>query len=83
MRAVIIFICCTGFALVCAGPQDKYTSKYDNINIDSILNNPRILRNYIQCLLDKGPCTNEGRELKGEFFLFCIHILYDFSNSSL
>nr|AJP61954.1 chemosensory protein [Phenacoccus solenopsis] len=44
--------------------EDKYTSKYDNFDVDSVLNNDRILTNYIKCLLGEGPCTNEGRELK-------------------
>nr|AVI04873.1 putative chemosensory protein 1 [Anthonomus grandis] len=41
-----------------------YTTKYDNIDIDTILASNRLLRNYVNCLLDKGPCTSEGKELK-------------------
>lgn len=44
--------------------QNKYTSKYDNVNIDMILANDRVLNNYIKCLMEEGPCTPEGRELK-------------------
>ncbi|KAK6624047.1 hypothetical protein RUM43_004636 [Polyplax serrata] len=44
--------------------QDKYTTKYDNIDLDSILKNDRLLNNYINCLLGKGNCTPEGTELK-------------------
>nr|USF20783.1 chemosensory protein [Lasioderma serricorne] len=43
---------------------DKYTTKYDNIDIDRIVNSRRLLQNYVNCLLDKGPCTPEGKELK-------------------
>ncbi|XP_071449626.1 ejaculatory bulb-specific protein 3-like [Hetaerina americana] len=42
----------------------RYTNKYDNVDIDRILSNARILNNYIKCLMDEGPCTAEGRELK-------------------
>lgn len=42
----------------------KYTNKYDNVDVDRILNNARILNNYIKCLMEEGPCTAEGRELK-------------------
>ncbi|KAI7815306.1 chemosensory protein [Rhyzopertha dominica] len=42
----------------------KYTTKYDNIDVDRILSSQRLLRNYANCLLDKGPCTPEGKELK-------------------
>ncbi|XP_022910989.2 ejaculatory bulb-specific protein 3-like [Onthophagus taurus] len=44
--------------------QNAYTGKYDNIDVDKILANGRILSNYIKCMMDEGPCTNEGRELK-------------------
>lgn len=48
-------------------PRDtKYTTKYDNIDIDRILVSQRLLRNYVNCLLDKGPCTPEGKELKSK-----------------
>ncbi|KAJ8925791.1 hypothetical protein NQ315_009641 [Exocentrus adspersus] len=44
--------------------QDKYTTKYDNVDLDSILKNERLLKNYINCLLDKGKCSNDAAELK-------------------
>lgn len=62
----------------------QFSKNLDNLNVDMILKNDRILTNYLKCLLDKGsknveskyyvnktfkflfkgPCTNEGRELK-------------------
>jgi len=47
--------------------EEKYTTKYDNINIDEILASERLLGNYIKCLLDQGRCSPEGTELKGNF----------------
>ncbi|KAJ8960207.1 hypothetical protein NQ318_003931 [Aromia moschata] len=44
--------------------DDKYTNKYDNVDVDKILANDRVLTNYIKCLMEEGPCTSEGRELK-------------------
>lgn len=41
-----------------------YPNKFDQINIETVLSNDRVLTNYIKCLLDKGACTREGRELK-------------------
>lgn len=46
--------------------DNKYTTKYDNIDVDKILTNDRVLSNYIKCLMEEGPCTPEGRELKSE-----------------
>nr|CAI5821728.1 unnamed protein product [Callosobruchus analis] len=44
--------------------DNAYTSKYDNVDVDRILKNDRVLANYIKCLMEEGPCTAEGRELK-------------------
>lgn len=53
--------------LICAAwAADKYPVKLDNVNIETVLSNDRVLTNYIKCLLDKGSCTREGRELKSK-----------------
>ncbi|XP_046418790.1 ejaculatory bulb-specific protein 3-like [Neodiprion virginianus] len=59
MKGGVIFL--TLFTLVFA---NNYSSKYDNVDVDRILSNDRILTNYIRCLMEEGPCTAEGRELK-------------------
>ncbi|KAG6454395.1 ejaculatory bulb-specific protein 3 [Manduca sexta] len=46
--------------------DEKYTTKYDNINYKEILENKPLLHNYIKCTLDKGRCTAEGNELKSK-----------------
>nr|AKW47180.1 chemosensory protein 4 [Chrysopa pallens]ANJ05012.1 chemosensory protein 5 [Chrysopa pallens] len=53
------------FAMTTADePKEKYTTKYDNINLDDVLSNKRLLKSYIKCLLSEGPCTTDGAELK-------------------
>jgi hypothetical protein len=42
----------------------KYTDKWDHINVDEILESQRLLRGYVDCLLDKGRCTPDGKTLK-------------------
>nr|AWC68032.1 chemosensory protein 13 [Matsumurasca onukii] len=44
--------------------QDKYTTKYDGVNIDQILQNDRLLTSYFNCIMDKGKCSPDGQELK-------------------
>ncbi|CAH0550943.1 unnamed protein product [Brassicogethes aeneus] len=44
--------------------EEKYTSKYDNVNIDEILKSDRLLKNYVNCLLEKGKCGPDGLDLK-------------------
>lgn len=41
-----------------------YTDKWDNINVQEILGSDRLLQGYVNCLLDKGRCTPDGKDLK-------------------
>nr|UVB79207.1 chemosensory protein 1 [Heortia vitessoides] len=59
----LIVLCCIVAAVV-ARPSDKYTDKYDNLNLDEILGNKRLLQAYVNCILEKGKCSPEGKELK-------------------
>ncbi|GJQ66518.1 hypothetical protein Trydic_g4505 [Trypoxylus dichotomus] len=34
------------------------------VDVDNVISSKRLLINYINCLLDKGPCTTEAIELK-------------------
>ncbi|KAG5883701.1 hypothetical protein JTB14_007420 [Gonioctena quinquepunctata] len=43
---------------------DTYNTKYDNIDVNSILSSKRVLTSYIKCILDEGPCTPDGREFR-------------------
>ncbi|NP_001156287.1 ejaculatory bulb-specific protein 3-like precursor [Acyrthosiphon pisum] len=62
LLAVAFFIATT-MTMVQAAPA-KYTTKYDNVNIDDILNNDRLVASYFKCLMETGKCTPEGEEIK-------------------
>ncbi|PZC77868.1 allergen Tha p 1 [Helicoverpa armigera] len=62
MKAV--FLLCLVVVAVSARPEAQYTNKYDNVNLDEILVNKRLLVPYIKCALDQGKCSPDGRELK-------------------
>lgn len=67
MKVVI----CLFFAIVCAvayaRPEDEhYNTKYDNVDLDAIVKNDRLLRAYVDCLLGTKVCTKDGEELKSE-----------------
>ncbi|CAH0713320.1 unnamed protein product, partial [Brenthis ino] len=59
----IVLLCCF-LASVLAVPVEKYSDRFDYINLQEILDNPKLLRGYSNCALEKGPCTPEGKELK-------------------
>ncbi|XP_017045062.1 ejaculatory bulb-specific protein 3 [Drosophila ficusphila] len=50
--------------LILVAAEEKYTTKYDNLDVDEILRSDRLFSNYFKCLVDTGKCTPEGRELK-------------------
>lgn len=59
ITATLIFL----FGLVFC---EQYTTKFDNINIEEVLGSERLLKNYFNCLMSRGPCTPDGDELKSK-----------------
>lgn len=57
-----LLLCCT---LQAAVNGAEYDTKYDNVDLDEIFRSTRLLNNYMNCLKKLGPCTPEGKELKG------------------
>ncbi|CAH0550947.1 unnamed protein product [Brassicogethes aeneus] len=61
MKTTIVLV----FCFVAAAFADIYDTKYDNINLDDILKNEKLLDVYFKCLLEKGPCnTKEAKYLR-------------------
>jgi hypothetical protein len=63
MQSVVLVL---AFVLVAVTAQDTYTTKWDSVDLDQILASDRLLKNYINCLLDKGKCTPDGSDLKSK-----------------
>jgi hypothetical protein len=61
------FIAIFALIAVVAAADEKYVTKFDNIDLDSILESDRLFSNYFKCLLDEGKCTPDGTELKRKF----------------
>ncbi|KAM3963369.1 chemosensory protein 15 [Aphomia sociella] len=60
---IVIIICLQKLELV--DSQVKYyDQRYDYFDVDNLVQNPRLLKKYIDCFLDKGPCTPVGRVFK-------------------
>jgi len=65
MKYCVVVLLTIAFGLCVARPaEDRYTTKYDGIDIDQILKSDRLFNNYYKCLLEQGKCTPDGRELK-------------------
>lgn len=74
MKTVLIALATICFLLGEVHSEDKYTTKYDDVDINAVLNSERLLNGYVSCLLDRGACTPDAVELKREF-----SFLYDVS----
>ncbi|XP_015516350.1 ejaculatory bulb-specific protein 3-like [Neodiprion pinetum] len=44
--------------------QNTYSTRWDKVNIDDILDSTRLLQYYFKCLMGTGPCPPDGQELK-------------------
>ncbi|XP_044598970.1 ejaculatory bulb-specific protein 3-like [Cotesia glomerata] len=71
MKIFIIFIVSATIASLCSfvsaealNKSSMYSTKYDNIDINAVIKNDRLVNNYVACMLDEKPCTPDGEELK-------------------
>jgi hypothetical protein len=62
------FIAILALIAVVAADDEKYVTKFDTIDLDSILESDRLFSNYFKCLMDEGKCTPDGTELKRKFW---------------
>nr|AWW17234.1 chemosensory protein 10 [Riptortus pedestris] len=46
--------------------DDIYKKIFDDVDVDSILNNDRILDTYLKCFFNTGPCSNLAETMKGK-----------------
>lgn len=60
-KNLIILFCIV--AVVVAKPT--YTDKFDNVDLKEVKENKRLLLAYVDCVLEKGKCTPDGKALKG------------------
>ncbi|CAH0545915.1 unnamed protein product [Brassicogethes aeneus] len=51
-------------SLACTKEDSTYTTKYDNVDLADLVKNDRLLKNYVDCLLEKASCTPDGLELR-------------------
>ncbi|KAG6454404.1 allergen Tha p 1 [Manduca sexta] len=56
-------LCLVLTVVVSRSTQQNYP-RNENININAILQNDRILLGYYKCVMDKGPCTKDGKVFK-------------------
>ncbi|KAK9888081.1 hypothetical protein WA026_000357 [Henosepilachna vigintioctopunctata] len=63
MNFLVVFVV-VAISVACVNCEDLYTSKFDNIDIDAIMKNDRLLQNHFACIIDGKGCTAEADELR-------------------
>lgn len=67
MKSAIVFVVLSVAVMAFARPEEHYTDRYDNLDLDEILSNRRLLVPYVKCVLDQGKCAPDAKELKGTY----------------
>ncbi|XP_044756932.1 ejaculatory bulb-specific protein 3-like [Coccinella septempunctata] len=61
---IFILLVAVSAAINVVNCEDVYSSKFDNIDVDAIMKNERLLQNHMNCLIDGKACTPEAEELR-------------------
>jgi len=70
-----------GLLLTYSTANERYSSKYDDVNVDEVLANPRLRNQYVSCLVNTSPCvTGAARFLKGNYSFFSFLLPIDASD---
>ena len=89
--AIVFAALAIAFVSAEGGTPTKFTTKFDDVNLDEILKSDRLLQNYFDCLMDTKPCTPGGTELKSKFFFvfffpylifYCCLVLNDIKDTT-
>ncbi|KAJ9585924.1 hypothetical protein L9F63_020432 [Diploptera punctata] len=64
MKFAVVLCLLVAVLLGSSQGADLYTDKYDNIDLDEILGNDRLVNNCFNCLMDQGSCTPDCADLK-------------------
>ncbi|CAH0590219.1 unnamed protein product [Chrysodeixis includens] len=61
MKTIVVL--CVFLAVAYSRP-DSYDSRYDDFDAQTLVSNVRLLKGYLNCFLNRGPCTSEGNDFK-------------------
>ena len=67
---VLVIACLAAYAR--ADEEEKYSDKYDHLDVDELLKNDRLRNQYYNCFIDAGPCvTPDAIFFKGIYNPHC------------
>lgn len=62
-------ICLSLFIAAVAGAANEgyYKLRFDELNLNEVLPNYRLVKSYYKCIVGSGRCTKEGKELRSKY----------------
>ncbi|KAF5299912.1 hypothetical protein FQR65_LT09307 [Abscondita terminalis] len=63
MKTLSLFVLFFAFVAVNGAPE-TYTDEFDNIDVDEVLSNPRLIDKYIHCVKTGQKCTPDGQRAR-------------------
>ncbi|KAL3288639.1 hypothetical protein HHI36_003072 [Cryptolaemus montrouzieri] len=64
MKFIILILCVLLGGAIAIPIEEEYKTQYEDLDVGGILNSARLLKNYVDCLLDRGRCPPPAKELK-------------------
>nr|AWC68023.1 chemosensory protein 4 [Matsumurasca onukii]WCU30827.1 chemosensory protein [Matsumurasca onukii] len=64
MKVAVCFVVVSMAVGVLSADSSTYSTAWDNIDLEKVLANDRLISAYVNCLLDRGSCSPEGTALK-------------------
>ena len=58
------------FALLAVVSAQQKPLPLENLDVDNTLKNKKLVDKYVECVLEKGRCDSNGRDLKGNSIFF-------------
>lgn len=49
-------------------PQEQFNAALAAIDVDQVLSSKRLVQNYVQCFINKGPCPAQIAHIKRKYF---------------
>jgi len=75
MRLALVLLFGFVSSVVVSGTE-YYAETFNSVNVDTILNSDRLFNQYMDCILDVGPCTADGRTLRCKCAVSAASLLY-------
>ncbi|XP_020296969.1 ejaculatory bulb-specific protein 3-like [Pseudomyrmex gracilis] len=68
-RLITYVVAIIGIALMCVlAEEEKYTDKYDDVDVSSILANEKLRMQYYNCFMGTGPCITSDSKFFRDIF---------------